>query len=1069
METNFFSPSINIQRDQNSELTYIPTRNGEKAFNKILSAYDQGTKSFNIIGAYGSGKSTFILAFERTLNKKADYFQNPLNGEVKHFRKKFLIGVYNSFKNVFCSEFNLDPAIDPIQQFKEIAQSLKNEGILIVVDEFGKFLEFAAKENPEEELYFIQQLAEVVNSPDNHIFFITTLHQAFEDYALSLTKTQKKEWDKVKGRLIEVSFNEPVEQLLFLASERLVQKKIPNRISEKEQQELFQAISLADSFPMKDYFSFSFAKKIFPFDILSASVVTLAFQSYGQNERSLFTFLESEDYLGLNDFKSGKEFYHLAHVYDYLIYNFHSLLNSRFNPHAIHWRSIDEAIQRTESVLDDKIHDAIKLIKAIGLLSIFGGAGQKITKEFLGKYGKIALNIEYPRLIVDKLEEKQIIRYRSYSQKFILFKGTDFDIDKELDLAEDQISKDFSLVDHLNKYFNFPILQAKKAFYEIGTPRYFVISLSEHPIKQIPENEVDGYINLIFSDVVSEEDIKNYSQKNREAILFGLFKDPEELNSLVFEAEKLKVVKSKCADDPVAASELDDQLKNVNDELNKKLVNSFYGHNEKVTWFFQGKKKEFKNSKDLNGTLSEICFDVYTKTPEFKNELINRQKLTGTISGAKNKLFYNLLYRSHEEDIGFEKNKFPPEKTIYLSLLKSTGIHDENGSGWAFQYPEDSSFSALWDVSQEFLDSCAISPRKLTDFVEKLKNKPFKLKQGFIEFWVPIFLVIKQKHIAFYEEKTFIPSLTPDTIEVAMKQPQKYYISTFPLDEKRIKLFNRYRYFLNQIEETTLDSETFIETIKPFLTFYRRLLPFSQNTRNLSTKALRFRTAIANAEDPQKIFFEDIPAALGYNFKTLEDDKALEDFTVLLHNTTRELSGAFSALLGRLEEYINDTLNSEHLSFPDNKYVLQQRFKKVKKELLNPKLKVILQRINTPLDDRQSWLSSVATAILNKTPDKFTDDDEAAFKNLFPQYIHELDNISDISERDIDSEKEEVLKLEVTSFVKGVQKHLLRMPKEKSKQLEDKLDSMKSMLDQDDKQANIALLLKLLQEEIENE
>src|SRR5690606_17223629 len=111
-------------------------------------------------------------------------------------------------------------------------------GQLIVVDEFGKFLEYAAKESPEEELYFIQQLAEFANTPELPVLFITTLHQPFEDYALSLDKTQRNEWDKVKGRLTEVSFNEPVEQLLFLASERIKQKKYSCRIKVKYQKQL---------------------------------------------------------------------------------------------------------------------------------------------------------------------------------------------------------------------------------------------------------------------------------------------------------------------------------------------------------------------------------------------------------------------------------------------------------------------------------------------------------------------------------------------------------------------------------------------------------------------------------------------------------------------------------------------------------------------------------------------------------------------------------------------------------------------------------------------------------------
>ena len=248
------------------------------------------------------------------------------------------------------------------------------------------------------------------------------------------------------------------------------------------------------------------------------------------------------------------------------------------------------------------------------------------------------------------------------------------------------------------------------------------------------------------------------------------------------------------------------------------------------------------------------------------------------------------------------------------------------------------------------------------------------------------------------------------------------------------------------------------------------MVPFAQETNNYLTKeSLRLRVVIANSKNPVSIFFDEIPRALGFSSNDLDNDEKLEEFTLQLQKSTSDLSAAFPRLFNRLEDCINQTLGIDQLTFPENKTLLQKRFKKVQQVHLKPKLKVLIQRINTPLDDRQSWLSSIATAILNKTPDKFTDEDEKAFKSLFPQFIHELDNISDISQKDIDSDKEEVLKLELTSFVKGVQKHMIRLPKSKSNLIEQKKNSIKTMLDQNDKQANIALLLKLLQEEIEHE
>lgn len=1070
MQNKYFSPSINIIRDKELDVNYIPTRNGENAFNKIIKAYQYGTRAFNIVGAYGSGKSAFILALDKALNKKVDYFNSPVSHSLTGFKTEFFIGEYSSFKKSFCHKFNLSED-NIFEEFKKKLKKFKtnNTGLFIVVDEFGKYLEFAAKESPEEEMYFIQQLSEFVNTKEQEIILITTLHQSFDDYALDLNKAQKAEWNKVKGRLIEISFNEPVEQLLFLTSERLKQNNIPNRVQSKLQKDLFKAISNADAFPLKDYFSFEFSQNLFPFDILSASVITLAFQAYGQQERSMFTFLESDDYLGLNDFIDGNQFYNIANTYDYLVYNFHSLLNSKYNPHAVQWSAMKEAIERTETSITVDLLDTLKLVKTIGLLSIFGRGGQKITPDFILYYAKIALEIDNPEKVINALEDKQIIRYQSFNKRFVLFKGTNVNINQELELAENRISKDFGLIPHLQRYFSFPILQAKRVYYEKGTPRFFSFHLTEKPIDKEAEGFNDGYINLIFNDQLDESKLLKFSKEAKNNILFGWFAKSDEIRKKVFEIEKIQSVRGEFSNDEIVTNELDQHLNIEKAQLTSAVLNDFYGNESNVKWFYNGETLAFKNHKALNAQLSVISDEIFCSTPIFRNEMMNKERVSGAISNARKKLIGQIINYTNKENLNFDLDKYPPERTIYLSLLKETGIHQRQGDNWTFGAPANESFLPLWNACEDFLNNCAVAPRKLDALIDLLKQKPFKLKQGFIDFWVPIFLIVKQNQFTFFEQDIFIPELTGDTLDVAMRQPQKYFISSFNLDETRINIFNQYRYFLNQIEENTLSTKSFVETIKPFLVFYKRLVPFTQQTRNLSKDARRLRDAIANASNPEKVFFDEIPRALGFTVKDLENKPKLEQFAIQLRNATQELSAAFESLLNRVEEVLNDTIDDSKLSFPANKIALQKRFKKIRKDALTSKHKVLIQRINTPLEDRKSWINSIATVIINKSLDKYTDDDEKSFQIRFPQLIHELDNLTDISKDEIDEDKEEVLKFEITTFVKGVQKKLIRMPKNKSKEINKLAEQIKPMLNSEDKQANIALLIKLLQEQIENE
>src|SRR3990172_11963103 len=93
-----YSPSINIVRDVDNPLNYIPTPNARQVFNQLINDYNLGIRSFNIVGAYGSGKSFFLWSLEKNLNKKINYFGEP-NGqlkEIKSFEFLPIIGEYNS-------------------------------------------------------------------------------------------------------------------------------------------------------------------------------------------------------------------------------------------------------------------------------------------------------------------------------------------------------------------------------------------------------------------------------------------------------------------------------------------------------------------------------------------------------------------------------------------------------------------------------------------------------------------------------------------------------------------------------------------------------------------------------------------------------------------------------------------------------------------------------------------------------------------------------------------------------------------------------------------------------------
>jgi hypothetical protein len=1071
-ESIVFSPSVNIVRDSEVVLNYIPTPNAIQSFLQIINNYQIGIRTFNLVGAYGIGKSAFLWAIENDLRKNTNFFIDQDNNPgLKEFDFIRFVGEYSSLQKSFADklgvigQYTTKDIINNLMLFYQGAEE-ENKGLVILIDEFGKFLEFASKNNPEKELYFIQELAEFVNDNKKDIILVSTLHQDFNRYSDGLSSLQQNEWDKVKGRLKEITFNEPVEQLLYLAAKRVNQLNIGQSTADFDS--LFKLFSDKKLFPLKDYFNKDIAKELLPFDILSAAILTIALQKYGQNERSLFSFLESNDPYGFKDYKKNENpYYNLACVYDYLIHNYYSFLTSKFNPHFSQWATIRTSIEKIEGHFSANQEDAIKIVKAVGLLNILTSAVGIIDLEFIVKYSEQALHVDNVESIVDELLKFKILRFQNYLKRYVLTQGTDLDIEKALQEATLQIEKPNNVINYLEQHFNFNFVNAKSIYYRKGTPRFFEFQLVDKPILLIPEGEVDGYIQLIFSNEINENEIINFSEECNEAIVLVHYKDTDEILNVIYEILKIEKVKFDNIDDKVAVTELNNIKQYQVKLLNKLVLEDLYSADKKVKWYINGQEEIISNPRILNQKLSIIAGTIYGSTPIFRNEMVNRTKLSSPIITAKKNLIRNLVDNWSIENLGYEGNNFPPDRTIYLSLLNETGIHiATQGNDFEIGRPKDDSFNDLWNLGEEFLNSSKHSKRNLQDFVDQLAVKPFKLKQGFIDFWVLVFLFAKRNDFALFSNDIYVVELSDETLELVGRNPSSFEIKSFDVEGIKLVLFNKYRVLLEQTEKETITNQNFVETIRPFLKFYKETNQYARNTTRLSKKAIALRNAIAQSKDPEKTFFEDFPKAMGYNIVQLQNEpKILEEYFFEMQKAIKEIRLCYSALLGRFESYLLDEIIGEKLSFEEFKINLQGRFKKIKKHLLKPNEKVFLQRLFSPLDDKNAWLNSLVQVAIGKTLDVITDEEEAKLYSSFTDLIRELDNLCEISEKDVDEKKEDIFKIEITSFVDGLKKNLVRLPKEKTKEAIKKEAELKLLLG-DDSGVNIAILTSLLQQEL---
>lgn len=1065
-----FSPSINVLRDEGEDFGYIETPNARRVADEILAGEQNGIHSFQLIGSYGTGKSAFLLAFANALSGKAKHFAIKLDRKLPKVIS--LVGEYRSLLSFLAEQFEVRGKQPTYQQvFDAIHERYEKAGHLyLIIDEFGKFLEHAAKHDPEREMFFIQQLAEFANKPDRRITLIVTLHQSIDAYGGAITTAQRMEWRKVQGRLRELPFNEPIEHLIHLAAGQLSKEKqaVPKGL------DLVAFAKLAAQHTLFEDHKASWIKddlaRLYPLDIIATHALTKGLQLYGQNERSLFTFLQAS---GVRP-RKGASAFGLPDVFDHLNSEFYSYLRGSFNPHRRQWEMIWSAIERVEADTTKDRQSYLDIVKTIGLLQLVGSRGATIDGKFIGAY----LGALYGETGLDKklkeLAERKFILFVKHRGSYKLQEGTDLDLDSELRKAESRVEDIGDVVLKLAPYFRHKYVAAKEVTYRKGSPRIFEYRLSHAPlVDDRPKGEVDGIINLVFNSRQSLASLKKASLETEEAIVFGHVRNTDTIIETLLNIERTEQVIAEHEDDKVAVRELRTIRQHHVNLLDHYIHDALFAQ-EAVQWVHRGEQLPVKDARSFNKMLSKVIDAAYPSAPRFRNELINRESVSSSAATARKALFEHVCEDWDKPDLGFVGEEFPPERAIYASLLKENGMHVKGSEGFDLSAPaKGSSFADVWRVCEAFLMESRHRRHDISELMDRLAQRPFKLKYGLVELWVPLFLFIKRGDYALYQRDTnsseysFVPQLTGPILYMMTRQPDDFQVKAFMVDGIRLKLFNKYKAFLGKEEVKHLTNGELLDVTRPFLSFYRSLDVYTQGTEKLSPEAKALREAIKHATDPEKTFFEDLPNALHLSLEEVsKSDEQLGKFIGFLSTAIDHLQQATPRLVERIDAFIGEEVLATGQRFPETRTALVQKLAGIREHQLLDHLKPLYKRTLVPLDQADAWISTVAEGAIGKPLNKFTDRDEEVMKERLMTLYRDLMNLADLHRVEQDPKGAPAVRLQITTSSKGTHTEMIEYPAKKKAQVEKVMKELKSRLSKDGS-VDRAALAWLLNEELD--
>ena len=851
--------------------------------------------------------------------------------------------------------------------------------LLIVVDEFGKNLE-TIRENKDTDLYLLQQIAEVGQGSGLPIFILTLQHQSFEDYFAGTRGTQRREWGKIQGRFEDIAYINSTEQSRKLIGSAFDIKN--NELKPRIDNWACTQIESLRSLGITDIKSPDVISACYPLHPLTTLVLSELCNRFGQNERTMFSFLASRNRASVATFISntrlpkGKNLpsVGLDSIYDYFVSD--STFRNNSNDQTSRWVEITTCIRDIHGLSRQEL----KLVKTIAVLNLISTSG---TIRASRKILSFADNIVRGNL--KKLESVGIVTYREFADEYRIWQGSDIDI-KQLYSVAYQRAENLLLIEILKNIDQPSSVVAARHSAESHTLRVFSRRYigDENVVAPVePFSAYDGEVLLVVGTQLPKLEKWNKCNKPTVAVIP---RDIAEFDCVVRQIAAIRTV----LDDPtvtndwVARGELNERLAHIQGVLEHAFHTTFSGHSARSILLDDAEGIELQSGRG-SAPLSEALDIMFSSTPIFRNEMINRTTLTTQGSKARRVVLQAMIENESEPDLGLVGDG--PEVSIFRAVLKHTGLQgrDERNDTMTFRKPTDISLLPAWRTIEHELKRARFNRVNLAEIHAILLSPPIGMKAGVVPIFVTASLLAYRDEIAIYEHGTFKPVLTDVLSERMVKNPGQFDIKHFAnTSGARLQVIEVLAEYLNLKPGFRKHRVANVLTVVGYLvSVIHKLDKYTLRTNNLDSTTIKVRDTILSAIEPDKLIFDGLPNSV--NLPTIPADaneyKSSRTFAKRIKSSVDNLIHCHDRLLSELLEFLLAT------SRESNRKSVAGFAASLENQVLHPTIKAFTGILAQDSFKDMDWVNAVATVVLKKAPTEWTDDDLVEFKREISQQM----------------------------------------------------------------------------------
>lgn len=723
-------------------------------------------------------------------------------------------------------------------------------GIILIFDEFSKFVEGYPKERFSKAMEDLQNMCELANSgKESELHVILVAHKAMKEYKKALPKEVINAYMGVEGRIREVYFTTSLRNSYELIQNAVGKKEKEFTAYLKENKMFWELAEASYTLPYfknmfeREAFFEIVAKGCFPLTPIAAYLLLKISEAAVQNERTVFTFLTNEEPNSLPDVlqkntttKDG--FVTAGRIYDYFYHIFKGdSQNARFH---------NEWLKAEYALTKDLTKGEQELIKTLALVQMVGQADDMFARDEILQNGAGFTKEVYEKTIA-ALREKQIVLFRTKKRMYAFKNNIGVNVEQEIDQVIQKKLQRIDLCQELARLSELEYELPKRYNQQYAMTRYFAYKFIKPELLLRPAFQAEYLFDDCFSDgkllaVVSENAIELEQVKEKTLTLQDkrvIVLVPKEAFTATNIVKKILAIQDLrknpefTEENQAVLLELDLYEEDLRFELNAKLEEYYFPAYGKCVVVQNGNgydsKQYFagKSNRKFNQFLSRVTEQYYDSSPVINNEQINKQNLSKQIMRARTNLIKGFL---EHRDVEQYRKGTSPEATIFRAVFVRTGVV-------AFKGEEvktvDAGVQQILTLIQEFIQKAVGKPQSFEGLYQLLMGEHYGARKGVLPLYLAFEITRWRQMPVLYLGKKEV-ALTEHIFENINERPGEY---TLLMEQDTVEK----EVYLHGLEQLFVKEEIQTETNRLYQIvegMHRWFCSLPQCSRNYGLEAL---------------------------------------------------------------------------------------------------------------------------------------------------------------------------------------------------------------------------------------